>query len=229
MFSPGFNSSQCLTSFSSIDHFLCLDAWFFILLHLTQMRFSPSTHLQMCLTLETLTSIIRTGLPILVELLDLVISAIISNDLTWMANLSTQIPDCDSHSPALLDFFLSWSYSICSTITFPQSGNSDHVVVSVFIDFPSYSQWDASFHRIADYYFHANWDGLHDHLSDVPWEDIFNLSTFAAAKEFCECVDIVIHVYILLKTFLRTLILMTQVSLYLLSLLELSWNCIILM
>ena len=36
------------------------------------MRFSRSTHLPMCLSLETLTSIIRTGLPILVELIDLV-------------------------------------------------------------------------------------------------------------------------------------------------------------
>ena len=30
----------------------------------------------------------------------------ISNDLTQMVNFTTQIPDCDSHSPALLDFFL---------------------------------------------------------------------------------------------------------------------------
>ena len=36
----------------STNHFLCLDAWFLILFHVTQMRFSPSTHLQMCLSLE---------------------------------------------------------------------------------------------------------------------------------------------------------------------------------
>ena len=30
----------------------------------------------------------------------------ISNDLTQMVNFPTRIPDCDSHSPALLDFFL---------------------------------------------------------------------------------------------------------------------------
>ena len=30
----------------------------------------------------------------------------ISNDLTQMVNFPTQIPDCDSHSPALLDLFL---------------------------------------------------------------------------------------------------------------------------
>ena len=27
--------------------------------------------------------------------------------------------------------------------------------------------------------------GLHDHWRDVPWEDIFKLSAFAAASEFC--------------------------------------------
>ena len=30
----------------------------------------------------------------------------ISNDLTQMVNLPTRIPDCDSHSPALLNLFL---------------------------------------------------------------------------------------------------------------------------
>ena len=70
----------------------------------------------------------------------------ISNDLTQMVNFPTRIPDCDSHSPALLDLFFSSDASICSTMAFPPLGNSDHVVVSVSIDFPSYSQRDASFH-----------------------------------------------------------------------------------
>ena len=48
-----------LVSFPSVDH-LHLYAWFSILYHLKQRRFSPSTHLPMCLSLETLTSIIRT-------------------------------------------------------------------------------------------------------------------------------------------------------------------------
>ena len=67
--------NQCITSFSSIDHLLGHCAWFLILFHLTQLRFSRSTHPQMCLSLETLTSI-RTGLPILVELTGLVNSVI---------------------------------------------------------------------------------------------------------------------------------------------------------
>ena len=73
----------------------------------------------------------------------------ISNDLTQMVNFPTRIPDCDSHSPALLDLFLSSDASICSTMAFPPFGNSDHVVVSVSIDFPSYSKRDAPFHCIA--------------------------------------------------------------------------------
>ena len=45
-----------------------------------------------------------------------------------MVNFPTQIPDCDSHSPALLDLFLSSDASICSTVAFPPLGNSDHVL-----------------------------------------------------------------------------------------------------
>ena len=40
--------------------------------------------------------------------------------------------------------------------TFPPLGNSDHVVVSVSIDFPTNSQGDAPFHRIAYDYSHAD-------------------------------------------------------------------------
>ena len=86
----------------------------------------------MFLSLETLTSITRTGLPILVELIDLMNSIIIffiSNDLTQMVNFPTQISDCDSHNPAHLELFLSSDASICSTMGFPPLENSDHVVV----------------------------------------------------------------------------------------------------
>ena len=62
-------------------------------------------HLLMFLSL---TSIIKTGLSILVELIDLVNCYIfsISNDLTQTVTFPTWIPDRDSHSPALLDLFL---------------------------------------------------------------------------------------------------------------------------
>ena len=85
-----------------------------------------------------------------------------------MVNFPTQIPECDSHSPALLYSFLSSGASICSTLAFPPLGNSDHLVVLVSIDFPSNSQWDDPFHRITYDYSRADWDGLCDHLRDVP-------------------------------------------------------------
>ena len=119
----------------------------------------------------------------------------ISNDLTQMVYFPTRIPDCDSHSPALLDLFLSSDTGICSTMAFPPLGNSDHVV-SVSIDFPSNSQRDAPFHRITYDYSRADWDGLRDHLRHVPWEDVFKLSASAAASEFCAWVQVGIDVYI---------------------------------
>ena len=66
-----------------------------------------------------------------------------------MVNFPTPISDCDSHSPTLLDLFISSDTSICSTMAFSPLGNSDHVLVSVSIDFPTNSQQDAQFHRIA--------------------------------------------------------------------------------
>ena len=60
------------------------------------------------------------------------------SDLTQMVNFPTQIPYCDSHSHALLD--LCSDASICSTMAFPPLENSDHIVISVSIDFLLYSQ-----------------------------------------------------------------------------------------
>ena len=81
-------------------------------------------------------------------------------------------------------------------MAFPPLGNSDHVVVSVSIDFRINSKADASFHRIAYDYSRVDWDGLRHHLSDAPWENIFKLSASAAASEFCEWVQVRIDVYI---------------------------------
>ena len=120
----------------------------------------------------------------------------ISNDLTQIVNFPTWIPDCDSHSPALLDLFISSDASICSAMAFPPLGNSDHVVVSVSIDFPVNSKQVTPFHCVAYDYSRADWDGLRYHLRNVPWEDIFKLSASAAASEFCEWVQLGIDVYI---------------------------------
>ena len=124
---------------------------------------------------------------------------LIANDLTQMVNFPAGIPDCDSRNPILLDLFLTSDASICSTMVFPPFGNSDHVVVSVSIDFPTNSQRDAPFHRIAYDYSRADWDGLRDHLRDVPWEDIFKFSASATASEFCEWLQVGTDVYIPLE------------------------------
>ena len=75
-------------------------------------------------------------------------------------------------------------------------GNSDHVVVSISIVFPSNSKRDAPFHHIAYDYSRADWEDLRDHLRDVPWEDISKLGASAADSEFCEWVQVGIDVYI---------------------------------
>ena len=113
-----------------------------------------------------------------------------------MVDFSTWIPDCDSHRPALMDLFISSKASICSTMAFPPLRNSDNAVVSVSIDFPSNPQRDAPLHRIAYDYSRADWDGLHNHLRDAPWENIFKPSASAAASECCVRVQVGIDEYI---------------------------------
>ena len=64
------------------------------------------------------------------------------------------------------------------------------------IDFPINSKQDAPFHCFAYDYSHTDWDGLHHHLRDVPWEDIFKLSASAASSKFREWVQVGLDVYI---------------------------------
>ena len=113
-----------------------------------------------------------------------------------MVSFPTQTPNCDTINPALLDLFLSSDGSVCSAMPFPPLGNSDHLAISVPIDFLSNSKWDALFHRIAYYYSPPDWDGLRNHLRDVQWEDILKLRASAAASEFCGWCQVEIDVYI---------------------------------
>ena len=117
--------TQCLTSFSSIDHLLCLYAWLFILFHQTDevLLIKPSAnvfvfgefnvHHKGWLTYSGGTD--RPG--------ELCYNFSILYDLTQIVNFPTWIFSCDSHSPALWDLFLSSDTIICSTIC---STNSDH-------------------------------------------------------------------------------------------------------
>ena len=88
------------------------------------------------------------------------------------------------HSPVLLDVFTFYVASICSTMAFPPLEISEHVSVSVTIDFPSNSKGEDPFHHIAHDYFCTDWDGLRDYLRDVLWKNIFKLVASAAACVF---------------------------------------------
>ena len=116
---------------------------------------NPSANI---LSLETLTSIIRTGLPILVELIHLVYSVIIFLSqvtlLIWLTLLLGS--QTDFRSPSLLDLRISSDAGVCSTMVFLPLGSSEHVVVSVSIGFPSNSQQNDPFHRIAYEYSRAD-------------------------------------------------------------------------
>ena len=108
------NSTQWLTSFS-IDYLLHLYARFLILFHLTKMRFCRSTHLLMCVCLQTLTFIIRTGNLFQLQLVTFLLASL---------NVTLTVLQ-----------FLSSDASIYSTMAFPPLGNSDHVFVSVSVKF----------------------------------------------------------------------------------------------
>ena len=91
-----------------------------------------------------------------------------------------QTPDCDSQCPALLDWFLSFDASICSTKV-PPLGNSDYAVVSVSFDFPLNSKWDASFCGTAYDYSCHEWGFLCD-LWEMVYRKIYSTKYPASAK-----------------------------------------------
>ena len=62
--------------------------------------------------------------------------------------------------------------------------------LSVLLVFPLSITFFLVIHGLWFNYSRADWDGLRDHLRDVPWEDIFKLSASAAASEFCEWVQV---------------------------------------
>ena len=76
----------------------------------------------------------------------------ITHDITQIVDFPTCIPDSDTHRPALLDLFLtsrSWAM-LCGA--FAPLGNSDHVVVSVSVDFVAVSEKDVPYyHKAFDY------------------------------------------------------------------------------
>ena len=130
------------------------------------MRVSRSTHLLMFLSLETLTSIIRTGLPIFVELIDLVNSVIIFLSqvillrwLTFLLGFQTEILIVLLFR---IDFFL-----LMVTFVLPWLRLYWEILIMMLSQFP------LTFHQIFNRmpHFIADSDGLRHHLGHVPWEE----------------------------------------------------------
>ena len=116
------------------------------------MRFCQSTHLLMCLSLQTLTFIIRTGLPILAELTDLV--ELLLGSLT-----------------VTLTVLLFWIYLFLLTLLFfSPLGNADHAVVSVSSDFTINSK--ATILVLIVMVFVIIWEMFHGRIS---WNSVFLL------------------------------------------------------
>ena len=144
------------------------------------MRFSRSTHLLIFLSLETLTSIIRTGLPILVELIDLVNSVIIFlSQMTLLRWLTFLL----GSQTVILTVLLFWISFFLLTLVFVLQRLSLHWEILIML----LSQFPLIFHQIHNRIPHfiallmTILKYFRDYLRDVPWEDIFKPS--AAASE----------------------------------------------
>ena len=141
------------------------------------MKFSRST-LLLFFSLETLATIIRTHLPILVELINMVNSVIVFLSQT---TLLSQLTFLLQSQTVIFIVLLFWISFFLLTLVFVLQWLSLHweILIILLPQFPSNSQQDFPFHRIAYDYCCADWDGLHGHLRAVLWEDIFKLSASA--------------------------------------------------
>ena len=74
--------------------------------------------------------------------------------------------------------------------------NFHYVVVSGSTEFLSTSKEDPPVHLTAFYYSCDDWDGLWDHLRDVPWKNIFKVCASCDGAELCERVEVGNNVYI---------------------------------
>ena len=79
-----------------------------------------------------------------------------------LRKLSYSDPRLWLSQPDSFELFL-FSGASTSAVASPPLKNSDHIFISVFIDFPSNSKGDAFFHTTANACSITNWDSLHDH------------------------------------------------------------------
>ena len=125
----------------------------------------------MLLSLETLTYVIRTGLLILVELIDLVNSVIIFLSQTILLRWLIFILRSQA---VILVVLLFWISFLLLKLVLVLQWLSLHWKILIMLlsrfplnSFPLNSQQDAPFHRIAYGYSRANWDGVRDYLRDI--------------------------------------------------------------
>ena len=149
----------------------------------------------MCLSSETLlTSIIRTGLPILVELIDLVNSDILFlSQMTFLRCLTFLL----GSQTVTLTVLLFWTYFFLLMLVFVLQWLSLHWEILIML----LSQFPLTFHHI-----HNRMPCFITLLMtilvligmvfiwDVPWEDIFKLHV-SAARKFCKWDQVGIDVY----------------------------------
>ena len=94
-------------------------------------------------------------------------------------------------------FFLYQSPSSLLCKVFDSISSNIEEILSINPSAKKFVFGDFNIHHLIAYdYSCADWDGLCDHLRDVPREDIFKLSTYTAASEFCEWIQVGIDVYI---------------------------------
>ena len=96
----------------------------------------------------------------------------------------------------ILSVLLFWIYLFLLMLLFVLQWLSLRLEIQIML----FSQFPLTFHQsryiMPHFITQADCDGLHDHLRDIPQEDIFKLSASAAASEFCEWLQVGIDVYI---------------------------------
>ena len=102
--------------------------------------------------------------------IDITIYLIIYNDYIGVSNSLARTPVCSTHTLPLR--FIP-GFCVYSVLAFHALKNSDHVFITVFIDFPISSNEDAPCHCITFDYSVADRNGSRDHIRDV-----FHLGTW---------------------------------------------------
>ena len=141
----------------------------------------------MCLSLETLMYIIRTGLTVQVKLTDLVnwrrSQMTLIRWLTFLLGFQTEIL-----SPACWDLFIFSDTNICATMAFLPLVNSD-IIVSVSIDLSIILITTGCLVSLHCLWLFLCW-------LRCSMKDIFKLGSFTAASDFCEWIQLATDVCI---------------------------------